>query len=636
MAFSEESLDKIRQDILKSLPKSAEISDVQFEGPEISIYSSSEKFIGDDREEIKNLVKKLRKRIVVRSDPSIRLDNDETVEFIKNSIPEDAEVSKIMFNENLGEVIIEARKPGVAIGKSGANLKQIKKKTMWLPQVIRTPPIESRTVALVRSMLQKERQEQKEIFRKIGWRIHRSPIKNNFHIKMTCLGSFREVGRSCILIETDESSVLLDCGLNVGNPDDLFPYLDVGSFKIEKLDAIILSHAHLDHSGLVPFLYKYGYDGPIYTTEPTMHLSTMLQLDYVNICSREGRPAPYSKNDIKKAILHTYTLEWGKVTDITPDIKLTLHNAGHILGSSLIHLHFGNGDHNLVFTGDYKFQRTRLLEAASCKFPRLETLITESTYGGVQDVVPSRHESEKKLIQILNSTIRNGGKVLIPVLAVGRAQEILVVLEDFISRKMVDPVPVYVDGMISEATAIHTTHPDYLNSELREKIFHQGKNPFTSEIFTQVDGYQARDDIISGGPCVIMATSGMLQGGPSVQYLKGIAEDPNSSIVFCSYQVEGTLGRRIQKGYREFQAMSSSGKSTPVKIKLEVYTVEGFSGHSNRSQIISFIRKVKPRPERVITLHGEASKCMGLASVIHKRLKSETRSPVNQETILLK
>lgn len=633
---SEESLEKIREDIYHSLPKSAAITDVQFEGPEISIYSQSEHFIGDDREEVKNLVKKLRKRIVVRSDPSIRMDNDKTVEYIQKIIPEEAEVSKIMFNENLGEVIIEAKKPGVAIGKSGANLKQIKKETLWLPQVIRTPPIESRTVALVRSMLQKERQEQKDIFRKIGWRIHRSPLKTNIRIRMTCLGSFREVGRSCILIETDESSVLLDCGLNVGNPDDLFPYLDVGSFKIENLDAIILSHAHLDHSGLVPFLYKYGYEGPVYTTEPTLHLATMLQLDYVNICSREGRPAPYSKNDIKKVILHSYPLEWGKVTDITPDIKLTLHNAGHILGSSLIHLHFGNGDHNLVFTGDYKFQRTRLLEAASAKFPRLETLITESTYGGVQDVMPSRHESEKMLIQVLNSTIRSGGKVLIPVLAVGRAQEIMVVLEDFMSRKMVDPVPVYVDGMISEATAIHTTHPDYLNSELREKIFHQGKNPFTSEIFTQVDGYQARDDIIAGGPCIIMATSGMLQGGPSVQYLKGIAEDPNSSIIFCSYQVEGTLGRRIQKGYREFQAMSSTGKSTPVKIKLNVHTIEGFSGHSNRSQIISFIRKVKPRPERVITLHGEATKCMGLASVIHKRLKSETRSPVNMETIILK
>ena len=634
--MSSDTFEKIRAKIRDSLPKSAQVTEIEFEGPEIAIYSSSVAFIGNDRDEVKSLVKLLRKRIVVRSDPSIRLDNELTVEKIKELIPEEAEVSKIMFNENLGEVIIEATKPGVAIGKAGTNLKAIKKQTLWIPQVIRTPPIESRTVALIRSMLQKERQLQKEIFRNIGQRIHRPPLKKNVNIRMTALGSFREVGRSAILIQTDESKVLLDCGLNVGNPKDLFPHFDNGNFRIADLDAVIISHAHLDHSGLIPFLFKYGYDGPIYTSEPTLHLSTMLQLDYINICKREGRPAPYSKKDIKSTVLHTYPLAWGKVTDIAPDIKLTLHNAGHILGSSLIHLHFGNGDHNLVFTGDYKFQRTRLLEAASCKFPRLETLITESTYGGVQDIVPSRYESEKTLIQVMNSTIRKGGKVLIPVLAVGRAQEIMVVLEDFISRKMIDPVPVYIDGMISEATAVHTTHPDFLNSELREKIFHQGKNPFTSEIFTQVDGYQARDDIIAGGPCIIMATSGMLQGGPSVQYLKGISDDPNSTILFCSYQVEGTLGRRVQKGYREFNAMNSSGKSTPTKIKLNVFTVEGFSGHSNRSQIISFIRKVKPRPERVITLHGEASKCMGLASVIHKRLKSETRSPVNNETLVLK
>jgi len=631
------AIDKIREEISSSIPKSAEITAIEFEGAEIAIYSSSVSFIGNDQHIVKDLVKRLRKRIVVRSDPKIRVENDAAVELIRGIVPEDAVVSKIMFNENLGEVIIEAKKPGVAFGKSGVILKEIKKKTMWIPRVIRTPPIEYRTVALVRSMLQKERQLQKEIFRRIGSRIQRRSFKGKLQIRMTALGSFREVGRSAILIQTGESNILMDCGLNVGNSKDLFPYFNLPNFQINQLDAIILSHAHLDHSGLIPYLFKYGYDGPIYMTEPTLHLSTMLQLDFVNICSREGRPAPYSKKDIKSAVLHTYPLEWGKVTDISPDVKLTLHNAGHILGSSLIHLHFGTGDYNLVFTGDYKFQRTRLLEAAACKFPRLETLITESTYGGVQDIMPSRHESEKMLIQIINSTIRSGGKVLIPVLAVGRAQEIQIVLEDFMSRKMIDQVPIYMDGMISEATAIHTTHPDFLNQELREKIFHQGKNPFTSEIFTIVDGYQERDSIIAGGPAVIMATSGMLQGGPSVQYLAGLSDDPNSSIIFCSYQVEGTLGRRIQKGYREYAGpKSSTGKSSIIKLKVQVYSVDGFSGHCNRSQIISFIRKVKPRPERVITLHGEASKCMGLASVIHKWLKSETRAPYNTETIVLK
>ncbi len=632
---TEEYLEKIKQSILEDLPDSAELKEIQFEGPEIAIYSNNPDFIGNNRSIIKKIVKKLRKRIVVRTTTSIRKNNDATVEKIKEIVPEDAEISKIMFNENLGEVIIEATKPGVAIGKSGANLKKIKKETLWLPRVIRTPPIRSRTVELVRNMLQKERQLQKQIFRKIGKRIHRPQIKGDIEIKLSALGGYREVGRSCTLLSTNESKVLLDCGMNVGNPKDLFPYLNNGDVDLGDLDAVILTHAHLDHSGLVPYLFKWGYEGPIYMSEPTLHLSTMLQLDYINICKREGRPAPYSKRDIKKAVLHTYSLEWGKVTDIAPDIKLTLHNAGHILGSSLMHLHFGSGDHNLVYTGDFKFQKTRLLEAASCKFPRLESLIVESTYGGIKDTIPSRNQSEKMMIKILNRTLKRGGKVLIPVLAVGRAQEIMVVLEDFISRQMIDPVPVYVDGMISEATAIHTTHPDFLNSTLREKIFHQGKNPFTSQVFTQVDGYQARDDIIAGGPCIIMATSGMLQGGPSVQYLRAFAEDEKNSLIFCSYQVEGTLGRRVQKGYNQFNYHTSTGKNQPIRINLEINTVEGFSGHSSRSQIVSFIRKLKPRPRRILTVHGEPKKTMSLASVLHKRLNSETRSLINQESIML-
>jgi predicted metal-dependent RNase len=325
------------------------------------------------------------------------------------------------------------------------------------------------------------------------------------------------------------------------------------------------------------------------------------------------------------------------VTDIAPDIKLTLHNAGHILGSSLCHLHFGNGDHNLVYTGDYKFQRTKLLEPALCKFPRLETLITEATYGGVQDIIPSRHESERNLANIINTTVEAGGKVLIPVLAVGRAQEIMIVLEELVSQEIIPKVPVFVDGMISEATAIHTAHPEFLGVELREKIFHQGKNPFLSEIFqTVTGGDDDRRDISEGDPCVIMATSGMLNGGPSVQYLKLLSDSEKNTLLFVSYQVEGTLGRRIQKGFRDIQFENRRGQKNMVKMQMNVQTLSGFSGHSSRSQIISFIRRVKPKPDRIITNHGESSKCISLASTIHKRLKSDTRSLINGESIMLK
>ncbi|MBD3350540.1 MAG: beta-CASP ribonuclease aCPSF1 [Candidatus Lokiarchaeota archaeon] len=632
-----DTLEKVRKQIRDYIPKNIKLSKVEFEGPEIAVYTQDSKALVDDNNILRVLAKKMRKRIVIRSDPEVRLPREETIEFIQNLVASDAEITKIFFDDNLGEITIEAKKPGLVIGKMGVNLKQIRIKTLWRPKVVRTPPIESKTVYTVRNLLKNESKNQKEILLRIGRRIHRPQIFKDIHIRLTPLGGFREVGRSSVLLQTLDSNILLDCGMNVGNPRDLFPRLNSPEFDIENLDAVIVSHAHMDHSGLVPFLYKYGYDGPVYCTAPTRNLMTMLQLDYIGLSNREGRHAPYGKTDVKQEILHTIPLSWGKVTDIGPDVKLTLHNAGHILGSSITHLHFGNGDHNLVYSGDYKFQRTRLLEPAMSKFPRLETLITESTYGGVQDVIPSRHESERNLANIVKATVKAGGKLLIPVLAVGRAQEILIILEEFINKKIIPQVPIFLEGMISEATAIHTTHPEYLNADLRQKIFHQGKNPFLSEVFHTVEGgSNEREEIVQGDPCIIMATSGMLQGGPSIQYLKMLANDERNRLLFVSYQVEGTLGRRIQKGYNDIQFESRNGKSSLTRLKMKVHTISGFSGHSSRSQIISFIRKVRPRPERVITNHGESSKCKGLASLVHKRLKSDTRSLVNTETIVLK
>ncbi|MCP4764295.1 MAG: beta-CASP ribonuclease aCPSF1, partial [archaeon] len=467
------TLEKIQKEIIESIPPEIKLTKVEFEGPEIAIYSKNSKVLVDDSDILRVLAKKMRKRIVIRSDPEVRMEKDEAVDFIQNLVSTEADITKIFFDENLGEITIEAKKPGLVIGKLGVNLKELRSKTLWRPKVVRTPPIESKTVLTVRNLIKTDSKKQKDILLQIGKRIHRPSVFKNLKIRMTPLGGFREVGRSAILIQTGDSSVLVDCGMNVGNMNELFPYLNVPEFDYENLDAVILSHAHMDHSGLIPYLYKYGYNGPVYCTAPTRNLMTMLQLDYLNLTKREGRVAPYGKGDVKQEVLHTIPLSWGKVTDIAPDIKLTLHNAGHILGSSLVHLHFGNGDHNLVYTGDYKFQKTRLLEPSLSKFPRLETLITESTYGGVQDIIPSRHESERNLANIVNSTINKGGKILIPVLAVGRAQEIMIVLEEFINKKLIPSVPIFLEGMISEATAIHTTHPEFLNNELREKIFHQ-------------------------------------------------------------------------------------------------------------------------------------------------------------------
>ncbi len=636
MSFESE-LKRIYDEIVSILPPEIVIQKIEFEGPEIAVYSDSsdvEAIEGSNL--LKDLAKTMRKRVVFRWNAEKRKDPVETEAYIRNLISDDAEVTNIEFDHTRGEVIIESGKPGLVIGKKGVNLKEIRINTFWQPRTIRTPPLHSRTIQLIRGMLKKERQTQKDILLRIGKRIHRPAIFKDLNIRMLALGGFREVGRSCILMQTKDSNVLLDCGLNVGNPNDRFPYFYVPEFSVRDLDAVVISHAHLDHCGIVPFLYKYGYRGPVYLTLPTRNLATMLQLDFIQICEKEGSPQPYSKRDVKSSVLHTIPLSWGKVTDIAPDIKLTLHNSGHIIGSSIIHLHFGKGDYNFVYTGDFKYQNTRLLEKATVKFPRVESLLIESTYGGPQDRIPSRQESEKELKQIINSTLKRGGKVLIPVLAVGRAQELLIVLEEYITKGFIDKVPVFIDGLISEATAIHTANPDFLSGDLREKILHQGKNPFLSDFFETVSAQSERIDIIKGGPCIIMATSGMLIGGPSVQYLRGLAEDSRNSLVFVSYQVRGTLGSRIQKGFREFQYVDSKGRTQLVKHNLKVFTLEGFSGHSSRSQISQFLRRIQPRPKLIIVNHGEESKVISMSTMIHKKLRKSTKSPRNLETLLLK
>jgi predicted metal-dependent RNase len=362
---------------------------------------------------------------------------------------------------------------------------------------------------------------------------------------------------------------------------------------------------------------------------------TLLQLDYLDVASKQGIIPPYDQKDVRECVLHTIPLRYGVVTDIAPDVRLTLHNAGHILGSSIIHLHVGEGLHNIVYTGDYKYARTMLLEAATAEFPRVETFITESTYGGPEDIMPSRVEAEERLTKIVNETLERKGKVLIPVPAVGRAQEIMLVLDGYMKRGLMKEAPVFIEGMISEATAIHTAYPEYLGKEVRNSILHEEVNPFESDYFTVVEHPSVRQDVIDGEPCIIMATSGMLEGGPVIEYFKSLAEDERNVIVFVSYQIEGTLGRRVQKGINEVAMIDSDGKMSVVKVKMRVESIEGFSGHSDRRQIINYVTHLKPRPERVIVCHGEKAKIASIANFIEKKCGIQTITPSIMETFRL-
>ncbi|MBC7109986.1 MAG: beta-CASP ribonuclease aCPSF1, partial [Archaeoglobi archaeon] len=524
--------EELKKRISERLPEGVRITDLEFEGPELVIYADEPRKIADDANLIRSLAKELRKRIVVRPDPKVLVPPEKAIETIKEILPENAGELDFHFDPETGEILIEAEKPGIVIGKHGMNLREITKKIGWTPRVVRKPPIESSTIKNIRAFFLAEKDSRKEILRKIGQRIHREiSLKDNW-VRVTALGGFREVGRSSTILSTPNTKIMVDCGVNTGSEENGIPYLYVPEVNpISEIDAVVLTHAHLDHCGLIPLLYKYGYDGPIYCTPPTRDLMVLLQLDYIDVANKEGKRIPYDSSLIREALKHVITLNYGEVTDVAPDVRLTFHNAGHILGSAVAHFHIGEGLYNVAFTGDFKFEKTRLFEPAVNEFPRLEALVMEATYGGNEDVQPSRREAEAQLHRIIRETIDNKGKVLIPAFAVGRSQEVMIVLEEAMRNGVIEEVPIYLDGMIWEATAIHTAYPEYLNSELRNLIFNQGVNPFLSDNFKQVDSSSKRTEILdSSESCIVLSTSGMLNGGPVMEYLKAFAPDERNTL----------------------------------------------------------------------------------------------------------
>ena len=629
---------KIRETIVEHMPKDAEITRIEFEGPRLAIYVKNVGLLAEQSYVVTEIVNLLHKRIVIRSDQSIRLPEREAEAYIRKIIPAEAEISSINFDPSLGEVVVEATKPGVAIGKEAAVLQQVVKETRWRPRILRAPPLHSKIITSTRHILHTESEERSRILRDVGERIFRPTFSKAGYVRLVTLGAFHEVGRAAMLIQAGSSSVLLDSGINPGaqDPTSAYPRFDTDEFDLEKLDAVVISHAHLDHCGILPFLYKYGYDGPVYCSEPTQTLMTLHQLDYLDVHSREGEHSPYDQKDVREVVTHTIPLRYNVVTDVAPDIKLTFHNAGHILGSSMVHLHIGEGLHNIVYSADFKFGRTMMLDPATALFPRAETLIIESTYGGPDDIMPDREGVEGKLVSIVNDTVEKGGKVLIPVPAVGRAQEIMLVLDAYMKNGALRELPIYIEGMVNEATAIHTAFPEYLVRDIKEQILHKDINPFQSEYFHPVTHPSDREEIIAGGPCVIIATSGMLEGGPAIDYFRHLAPDPRNTLAYVSYQVDGTLGNRIKNGLKEVSLYAHDGKMEMVKVNMRVESIEGFSGHSDRNQLLGFIKRMSPKPTKIIVNHGERRKSDLFAQNVNRIFGIKTVVPDVLESIRLR
>ena len=247
---------------------------------------------------------------------------------------------------------------------------------------------------------------------------------------------------------------------------------------LASIDAIVLSHAHLDHSALIPYLYKMGYRGPVYMTPPTRDIAALLALDLIGVTYKHAEAPIYRQDDVKEMVRHSICLNFGEVFDIAPDIRITFYNAGHVLGSAVTHVNIGNGLHNFVYTGDSNYRKTRTLDPAVNYYPRVESVMVESTYGSKDQIQPSLAEVEEKFISLVKETINRQGKILLPELGLGHAQETLLRVEDAIRTGKLPEIPVYLDGMLWDITAIHTAYPEFLGTNLRNMIF-QDENPFT-------------------------------------------------------------------------------------------------------------------------------------------------------------
>lgn len=414
-------------------------------------------------------------------------------------------------------------------------------------------------------------------------------------MEVSFLGAAREVGRSAILLE-GKKKTLLDCGLKLDADDEFCPLIEQKT--IRKLDAVVLSHAHLDHSGFLPGLYEQGYRKKVVLTKPTRDLTQLLLADALRI--NEGE-MPYGERDVARFLASTQMLEYGERAG-----SFVLHDAGHILGSALVEV---NEQKRVLYTGDLNTRPSRLLEGAKTGLAA-DALIIESTYGAPGDSLPSLKDSGAYLSNSIKETLRRGGKILIPTFAIGRGQEILFTLESYMRSGGIPRAPIYLDGMIKKALRIYRHNAIYLKREVQRRILTSEDDPFNSELYAYPEK-KDRSDVFAAGPCVILSTSGMLNGGPILTYIKALGGDPKNKIILVGYQAKGTRGRELLEGADELEI---DGGRAPINMQIDEAR---FSGHCDHKDLMEFIKQVKGL-KKIFIVHGEEEKTLEFAQAIEQ------------------
>ena len=466
-------------------------------------------------------------------------------------------------------------------------------------------------------------------------------------MKITFHGAARTVTGSQHLLEINGKRIFLDYGLFQGKRKDAFELNRQGFCAGESIDAMVLSHAHIDHSGNIPSLVRQGFRGNIVTTSATRDLCAAMLMDsahlqemdveYVNRRRIRNRQKPfeplYSQADATAAIKQFVGIGYNRPHQLLPGITVTLADAGHMLGSAhvILDIEEGNGKKplRLVFSGDIGRVGIPIIGDPTPPVEGCDVLIMESTYG--DRLHPPSAESEEELIRIVNDTVTRGGSLLIPAFAVGRTQQLVYALHKLFLDGSIPKVPIYVDSpLATRTTEIFRLHPEVYDAEIRAFLFnHDQTNPFgfaTMHYTQSVEESKALNNLTT--PAVIISASGMMEGGRILHHLKNRIGDSRNTILVTGWQAPNTLGRHLVDGAAEVKIY---GEDTVVKAKIEVMT--GFSGHADRDELLAWAGAMRKKPAQTFVVHGEEEVALGFAEALRNKLAfAEVRVPVLHES----
>jgi metallo-beta-lactamase family protein len=434
-------------------------------------------------------------------------------------------------------------------------------------------------------------------------------------MKLTFYGGAGSVTGACSLVETKTTKILVDCGLIQGGYVAEKINYQKFPFDPKEIDYVFITHGHLDHVGRAPKLYKDGFRGLIFATYPTCDFSELILYDSQNILSREAkamrRKPIYSEEDVRKVSELFHGVEYGEEIKINNNLTFKFRDAGHILGSGIIEIWLENK--KLVFSGDLGNTTSTLLRPTEI-IDKADYIIMESLYGD------RAHENKKErkiaLERAIEDATAKGGVIMIPAFAIERTQELLYELNELVENKRIPRIPMFLDSPLSiEATAIYKKYPQYYGGEAK-KLIKSGDAlfdfPGLKLTRTKTESIMIND---VAPPKVIIAGSGMLEGGRIWHHLKRYLSDPKSLLLIISYQAPGSLGRKILDGAENVRVFNNN-----ISVKANIMKIDGYSAHADRDQLISFVANAKKGLKKVFMVQGEEESSQSLATVVQDRL----------------